>query len=51
MQCWWHPDLVGLLFRLAEFLLVLVPLVGAVIAVIRAISAAIERGVAGEIDG
>jgi hypothetical protein len=34
---------VGLLFRLAEFLLVLVPLVGAAIAIIRAISAARAR--------
>jgi hypothetical protein len=34
---------VGLLFRLGEFLLVLVPLVGAVIAVIRAVSAARGR--------
>jgi hypothetical protein len=40
---------VGLLFRLVEFLLVLVPLVGAVIAVIRMVSAA--RGQPGERPG
>ena len=42
-QWWWHPDLVGLVFRLVEFLLVLVPLVGVVIAIIRAISVARGR--------
>jgi hypothetical protein len=35
---WWHPGLVGLLFRLAELLIVIVPLVGVIVAGIRAIS-------------
>ena len=40
---WWHPDLVGLVFRLVEFLLVLVPLVGVVYAIIKAVSVARGR--------
>ena len=35
----WHPGQVGLLFRLAEFLIVIVPLAGVIIAAIRAFSA------------
>ena len=42
-QWWWHPDLVGLVFRLVEFLLVPMALVGVVIAIIRAISVARGR--------
>ena len=39
----WHPGLVGLPFRLAELLLVIVPLVGVTIAAIKAISATPRR--------
>jgi hypothetical protein len=40
----WHPEVVGLLIRLFELLLVLVPVVGAIIALTRGISAARGRG-------
>ena len=35
----WHPGHVGLLFRLVEFLIVVVPLVGIIIAAVRGFSA------------
>lgn len=35
----WHPGRVGLLFRLAEFLIVIVPLAGVIVAAVRAFSA------------
>ena len=39
----WHPGVVGLIFRLVELLLVLLPVVGAIVAVTRGISAARRR--------
>lgn len=36
---WWHPGRVGLLIRLAELLIVILPLAGATIAAVRAFSA------------
>jgi hypothetical protein len=42
---WWHPGHVGLLFRLAELLIVILPLAGLVIAAIRAFGANKRRAV------
>jgi hypothetical protein len=36
---WWHPGHMGLLFRLAELLIVILPLAGATIAAVRAFTA------------
>jgi hypothetical protein len=40
---WWHPDVVALLFRLAEFWWLILPLVGMIVAGLRALSATNER--------
>jgi hypothetical protein len=42
-QFGWHPGLVGLLFRLAELLIVILPLAGMIVAAIKAFSAASQR--------
>ena len=40
---WWHPGHVGLLFRLAELLIVMLPVAGIVVAAIKAFGAARRR--------
>jgi len=40
---WWHPGPVGLIIRLVELLLVIVPLVGVLIAAVKGISAVTRR--------
>lgn len=42
---WWHPRHMGLLFRLAEFLIVILPLAGVIVAAIKAFLANQRRGV------
>jgi hypothetical protein len=42
-HAWWHPGRVGLVFRLAELLLVLLPLTGAIIAAVKAFTAVRRR--------
>jgi hypothetical protein len=43
MSRWWHPGHVGVIFRLAELLIVILPLTGLVIAAIRAFGATKRR--------